>query len=57
MNVDWTFTMGVVLTGLVVVFTALVLLVLVIYLFGKIASGVKHAPSVPKAEKKKCVCA
>lgn len=52
MNVDWTFTMGVVLTGLVVVFTALVLLVLVIYLFGKIASGVKHAPSVPKAEKK-----
>ncbi len=52
LNVDWTFTMAVVLTGLVVVFAALVLLVLVIYLFGKIAASVKRGASAPKAEKK-----
>ena len=51
LNVDWGFTMAVVLTGLVVVFAALVLLVFVIWLFGKIMTTVGASGS--KAEKKK----
>lgn len=51
LNVDWGFTMAVVLTGLVVVFAALVLLVFVIWLFGKIMTGIGASGS--KAEKKK----
>lgn len=51
LNVDWGFTMAVVLTGLVVVFAALVLLVFVIWLFGKIMTAIGASGS--KAEKKK----
>ncbi len=51
LNVDWGFTMAVVLTGLVVVFAALVLLVFVIWLFGKIMTAIGVSGS--KAEKKK----
>lgn len=51
LNVDWGSTMAVVLTGLVVVFAALVLLVFVIWLFGKIMTTVGASGS--KAEKKK----
>ncbi len=53
LNVDWGFTMAVVLTGIVVVFAALILLVFIIWLFGKIMTSVGRASSAPKAEKKK----
>ena len=50
LDVDWGFTMAVVLTGMVVVFVALILLVLIIYLFGKLMDSLLHR-EVPKAEK------
>ena len=53
LNVDWGFTMAVVLTGIVVVFAALILLVFIIWLFGKIMTSVGRASSAPKTEKKK----
>lgn len=43
LNVDWGFTMAVVLTGIVVVFAALILLVFIIWLFGKIMTSVGRA--------------
>ena len=53
LNVDWGFTMAVVLTGIVVVFAALILLVFIIWLFGKIMTSVGRASSAPKTEKKR----
>lgn len=55
LNVDWGFTMAVVLTGMVVVFVALILLVLIIFLFGKIMDGLQHRGGTPKKEEKKPV--
>lgn len=51
LNVDWGFTMAVVLTGIVVVFTALVLLVFVIWLFGKIMTSIGKATAKPEKKK------
>ena len=55
LNVDWGFTMALVLTGLVVVFVALILLVLIIYLFGKIMDSLQHRSDAPQKEEKKPV--
>ena len=49
-NLDWVFVLTVVLTGIVVVFFALVLLVIVVMLFGKLMTGLK-GKAKPKAEK------
>ena len=50
LDVDWGFTMAVVLTGMVVVFVALILLVLIIYLFGKLMDSLLHR-EVPQSRK------
>lgn len=55
LNVDWGFTMALVLTGLVVVFVALILLILIIYLFGKIMDSLQHRSDAPQKEEKKPV--
>lgn len=52
MNIDFTLAGAVIITGLVVVFIALMGLWLIVWLFGKLfmAAGSKSKPSQPKAE-------
>ena len=55
-NVDWSQATALLITGVLVVFTALVILVVIFAVFGKImekASGVPKAPKQPKPEKVK----
>ena len=52
-NVDWGQATALLITGMLVVFTALIVLVIIFAVFGKIMEKASGAPKSPKAEKVK----
>ena len=52
-NVDWGQATALLITGMLVVFAALIVLVIIFSVFGKIMEKASGAPKTPKAEKVK----